>query len=114
MVKQPQGVSFKCRGGQAILLRGIPTNHHGNVCSQVETTNLVEISRVFFLCRQKFVIPPHNIAYTMPRVKQPWGRTLKPRVGQSLSSAWLSIPPRVILSITILEFPTNLGGFAEE
>ena len=78
-VQQPWGDHIKSRGGQGIPLRGIATNHHCNVCSQAETTNVVEISTKKILSRQTFVIPHCDIAYTTPRVQQPRGGTLKPR-----------------------------------
>ena len=59
----------------------------------------LRVNDFFLLSRQNFVIPPCDITCTMPSVKQPQRGTFKPWVGQSLSSAWLSIPPGVILSI---------------
>ena len=112
-VKKPRVGSFKPRGGQAILQRGIATNHHGNVCISSRNNKSSGNFHFCLLSRQKFVIPPGDIACTSPRVKKTLGRYFKRQGGQSLSLARLSIPPKVILTITILDFPANSGGFPQ-
>ena len=39
-VQQPRRNHIKPRDGQGFPLRGLATNHHGNVCRQTEITNL--------------------------------------------------------------------------
>ena len=123
-VKQSPRDHIKSLGGHTL---SSARYSHQSPCSHAEITNLVELSTFFYFPTKNYksggkfpyvIIFPPKICYSSPRhclylseVKQPWGGTFKPLGGQSLSSARLSIPPRVILSITILEFPANSGGF---
>ena len=107
-VKKPLGDSFKPWGDQSIPRRGIATSHHGNVCSQAEITNLVEISTLFYFPAKNVLFLPDTLPVVLPS-----GRYFEASGWPGYSSVRLSILPRVILSITILEFPANSGGFPQ-